>query len=276
MSNALKRILTAVVGAPLVLGLAYLGKGYFGVLVLALCLLAQWEVYGLAKAGGAQPFVAGGLAVGAVVALRGFWSPAVPLALLGLLALLAYSPFARSERPLQSLGATVLGVLYPTVLLSFLTDLRLARGGGVGDREAFYLTLSVFLLIWATDTLAYYTGRAIGKHKLAPLISPKKTWEGSVGGTVGAVLAAVALKFTLLGFLAWPHIIALALICGVVSQVGDLAESRLKRSVGVKDSGTFLPGHGGLLDRFDAMILSVPLVYLYLVFVAGVLVPSAP
>ncbi|MDX1546847.1 MAG: phosphatidate cytidylyltransferase, partial [Rhodothermales bacterium] len=141
-------------------------------------------------------------------------------------------------------------------------------GGALVDDAAFALTLTVFLLIWATDTFAYYVGKNLGRHKLAPLISPKKTWEGAVGGAVGALLVAVVLKLTLLAFLAWPHVVAMALICGIVSQIGDLAESRLKRSVGAKDSGTLLPGHGGLLDRFDALLLAVPLVYLYLAYVA--------
>ena len=268
MSNAVLRILTAVIGAPLLLGSAYLGGWYFGVVVLVMGVLAQYEVYGMMEQGGVRPWKAAGLALGAVLALRAFVPVALPLAVVGVLGLLAWSPFARSEKPLSSLGATVFGALYPTALLAFLTDLRLARGPSVGDLEAFYLTLTVFLLIWATDILAYYTGKTFGRHKLAPLVSPKKTWEGAVGGALGALLAAVALKQTLLGFLAWPHLVALALICGVVSQVGDLAESRFKRVAGVKDSGTMLPGHGGLLDRFDAALLAVPLAYLYLAYVA--------
>jgi phosphatidate cytidylyltransferase len=181
-------------------------------------------------------------------------------------------PFLPGEKPLERLSGTVFGAVYPAALLAFLTDLRLGEGAGIGDLEAFYLTLTVFLLIWATDTLAYYTGKAIGRHKLAPAVSPKKTWEGSIGGAMGAIAVAVALKFTLIGFLAWPHVVVLALICGIISQLGDLAESRFKRAAGVKDSGTILPGHGGVLDRFDAMILAVPLVFLYLVYVARVLV----
>ncbi len=268
MPNALLRILTAVVGAPLLLGLVYLGGWYFGMLVLVLGLLAQHEVYGLMEQAGVRPWKVAGLVMGALLALRALVPWALPLALVGLLGVLAWSPFSKTEQPLSSLGGTVLGALYPTALLAFLTDLRLAQGPTVGDREAFLLTLTVFLLIWATDILAYYTGKAVGKHQLAPAISPKKTWEGSIGGALGAVGVAVALKLTLIAFLAWPHVIALALICGVVSQVGDLAESRFKRSVGVKDSGTILPGHGGVLDRFDAMVLAVPLAYLYLACIA--------
>ncbi len=269
MSNALLRIFTALVGVPLLLGLAYLGGWPFGLLVLAICLLAQYELYAMMQRAGVQPFKTAGLLIGALAAARTLAPPAMPLALAAALGVLAYSPFSRTEKPIERLGGTFLGVLYPTALLAFLTDLRLARGPDVGDAEAFYLTLAVFLLIWATDITAYYVGKSLGRHPLAPAISPKKTWEGAVGGAVGAVLAAVALKLTLLAFLAWPHVGVLALLCGVVSQVGDLAESRLKRSVGVKDSGALLPGHGGLLDRFDAMILAVPLVYLYLRYVAG-------
>ena len=270
MSNALLRILTAVIGAPLLLGLAYLGGWYFGVLVLVLGVLAQYEVYGMMEQGDVRPWKQAGLVLGAVLALRALMPYTIPLAVVGFLGLLAWSPFSKVEKPLSSLGGTVLGALYPTALLAFLTDLRLARGPSVGDLDAFYLTLTVLLLIWATDILAYYTGKAIGKHKLAPSVSPKKTWEGSAGGALGAVLVAVVLKLTLIGFLDWLHVVVLAVICGVVSQVGDLAESRFKRSVGVKDSGTMLPGHGGLLDRFDAALLAVPLAYLYLACVARI------
>lgn len=269
MSNAVLRIITAVVGAPLLLGMAYLGGWYFGVLVLVIGVLAQVELYDLMEQGGVGAWKVAGVVLGGLLALRVF----VPLALQGAvvvaLCILVWSAFSVKNRPLDALGGTFFGAIYPTALLAYLTDLRLARGASVGDMDAFYLTLSVFLLIWATDTFAYYTGKSIGKTPLAPSISPKKTWEGAVGGGLGAVLAAGVLKLTLLGFLAWPHVLVMALICGVVSQVGDLVESRIKRSVGAKDSGTLLPGHGGMLDRFDAMILAVPLVYLYLRYGAG-------
>lgn len=270
MSNALLRVLTAVIGAPLLIGLAYLGGWFFGVLVLALGLLAQHEVYALVAQRGARPWKAAGLLIGAAVALRALVPFALPVAAAGVLALVAWVPFTKKVNPLESLSGTLLGVIYPTALLAFLTDLRVEAAPAVGEPEAFALTLAVMLLIWGTDILAYYNGRAFGKHLLAPTISPKKTWEGAIGGALGAVAVAVVMKLTLLAFLPWPHVIALALICGVISQLGDLAESRLKRSAGVKDSGTILPGHGGLLDRFDAFLLAAPLAYLYLAYVADV------
>lgn len=268
MSNALLRVLTAVVGAPVVLGLLYLGDWYWAGLVILLGLLAQHEVYGLTAKAGGRPFRAWGLLIGACLLLRPMWMGGFPFALLLGTLLMAWLPFSKSEQPVTNIAGTIFGAFYPALLFSFLIDLRQAMGATIGDQEGFLLTLAVFLLIWATDILAYYTGKSIGKHPLAPSVSPKKTWEGSVGGAMGAILVAVALKYTLLAFLAWPHLIVMALICGIVSQLGDLAESKLKRAVGAKDSGTILPGHGGVLDRFDALILAVPLVFLYLKWVA--------
>lgn len=272
MSNNTLRILTALVGVPLVVALAYAGGWPFVLLVLVAALLAQYELYGMMEAGGLRPHRAAGLAVGALVGLRVLVPFALPLALAGVLVFLALVPFLREERSTPgSLAATVFGVVYPTALLTYLAALRLAEGPAVGDMEAFWLTLSTLVLVWATDTFAYFVGRAVGRRPLAPKVSPKKTWEGTIGGALGALVVAVALRLTVLDFLAWPHVLVLAFVCGVVSQLGDLAESRMKRAVGVKDSGNLLPGHGGLLDRFDAAILAAPFVYLYLVYVAGVI-----
>lgn len=211
-----------------------------------------------------------GLLLGALVCLRhaAEWIPAALLA--GAILLLALIPFRLEERPIESVGVTLLGVVYPAALSATLIDVRNATGYGISDAEAFYLTLTVLVLIWSTDTFAYFVGRSLGKRPLAPAISPKKTWEGAIGGALGTVVLAIILKLTLIDFLPWAHVLAIAFICGAVSQVGDLAESWIKRSVGAKDSGNLLPGHGGVLDRIDALILAVPLVYLYLLTVGVV------
>lgn len=265
MTNTTQRILTGVIGAPLVILFMYAGGIPFAVLVLAVALIAQYELYRMMELGGLHPQRVAGLILGALVVLH----PLVPwflaLALAGVLILIATSPFhVKDQQPLQNLSATVFGVIYPSGFLAFLLSLRTARGDFVDNIEAFYLTLTTILLVWAADTFAYVAGRSFGKHKLAPSVSPKKTWEGSAGGAIGALAVAIVLKLTLLDFVDWIHILVFAMICGIVSQLGDLAESKMKRSVGAKDSGTILPGHGGLLDRFDAMILASPLVYLYL------------
>ncbi|GIV60216.1 phosphatidate cytidylyltransferase [Rhodocaloribacter litoris] len=269
MSNAVLRLLTALIGIPVVVGVLYAGGWWVGGLLLGVALLAQREVYHLMEAGGLSPRKAEGLVLGALLVLWAYVPAAGAAALALVLAGLALSPLRHAEdNPLPSLAATVFGALYPTLFLAFLIRLRLAEGGAVGDREAFWLTLAVVVLVWVTDTLAYYTGKALGRRPLAPRVSPKKTWEGTIGGAAGALAAAVVFKLTVLPFLAWPHLLMVGLLCGVVSQLGDLAESKMKRAAGVKDSGTILPGHGGLLDRLDALILAVPLVYLYLAYVA--------
>lgn len=265
------RIITAAIGAALLIAVLYAGGWAFGLSILALGLFAQHEVYGLVARRGVRPYVVAGLLIGALLALRPFLPGAALLAVALVTALLAWCPFSRTEQPMLSLGATMFGAVYPTALLAFLTDIRLARGPHIGEEEAFALTLAVLVLVWATDILAYGVGSRFGRCLLAPAISPKKTWEGAVGGALASVLAGVILKMTLISFVAWPHVLVLALLCGVISQLGDLAESRFKRAVGAKDSGAILPGHGGVLDRFDGVLLVAPLAYLYLAYVARII-----
>jgi len=127
------------------------------------------------------------------------------------------------------------------------------------------LLLFALTLIWASDTVAYFTGRAIGKHPLAPKISPKKTWEGSIAAMFGSLAVAYAFHFWLT--IPLPHLLAMAALGNIAGQMGDLLESACKRSAGVKDSGGLLPGHGGVLDRIDALILCIPVIWYYLVLV---------
>ena len=273
MKNSTLRVLTAVLAAPVIVGLLYLGDWPFGLLVLAAALLIQWEVYEMMGHGGGQPRRVLGLLLGALLVLR-ILVPAVwPFVVLVVLLLIGLVPFEhKREEPLVSMADTVFGAVYPTALLAFMLQLRVADlpAAASEDHASFFLTLTIFLLVWASDVFAYYVGRAVGRHKLAPRVSPNKTWEGAVGGALGALLVAAALKVLVLSFLAWPHVLALGLICGALGQIGDLAESKLKRSVDLKDSGTILPGHGGLLDRFDAMIFAAPAAYLYLAYAARI------
>lgn len=270
MSNAVLRILTALVAAPLVVALAYWGGWPFGLLVAGIALLAQAELYAMAEASGLQPHQPLGLVLGALVVLTPLWPAAAPLAVLVGIGLVALVPFLfAQERALASLAATLLGAFYPAFLLGFLLRLRVARGPTLDDQGAFYLVLLTLLLVWASDVFAYYVGKSIGRRPLAPVISPKKTWEGVLGGLAGALVVALGFAWGVEAAPAWPHALALAVIAAGVGPLGDLAESHLKRAVDVKDSSTLLPGHGGLFDRFDAMTVVAPLVYLYLAYVAG-------
>jgi phosphatidate cytidylyltransferase len=127
------------------------------------------------------------------------------------------------------------------------------------------ILLFALAITWAADTTAYFVGRAIGKHPLAPHISPKKTWEGSIASMFGSLVVAYALSFWIR--IPLPHLLIMAAIGNIAGQMGDLLESAYKRSAGVKDSGGLLPGHGGILDRIDALILCIPVIWYYLVFV---------
>lgn len=267
-SSGATRVLTALVALPVVVGAVWTGGYVFAAFVAIVCVLAQREFYALCRAAGTNPGERFGLVAGALLAVQALWAPALWLGVAAFVAYLCTVPF-RDDRshPVLDLAATAGGLVYPTLLLSALLPLRLdaaehldgARLGAGG--EGFWLTLAVMCLVFATDTAAYYTGRAIGRRPLAPKVSPKKTLEGSAGGALGALGAAALFKHFALPSVPWGAVLAAALAAGVVSQLGDLAESRLKRAAGVKDSGTLLPGHGGFLDRFDAMLVAAPLAY---------------
>lgn len=268
----MRRILTALVAAPVVVGIAYVGGWAFAALIAAIALVGQVELYRMARSTGAQPNLTGGGILGVLVVASLARPSLWPVAAAWLVIFIALAPFLLpQDRFLSSFSTTLVGAVYPSGLLGSLVLLRGARSGTVDTTTAFWLVGLTFLLVWATDIFAYYVGKWIGRRALAPSISPNKTWEGTLGGLSAALLTAVAMKATVLGFLGWPHVAALGLIGGGISQVGDLMESQLKRSTGADDSSSILPGHGGILDRFDAMMVAAPLIYLYLRVVVDVI-----
>lgn len=172
-----------------------------------------------------------------------------------------YELFTKSEAPFENIAFIVLGIIYigvPFALLDFIAF----------DGEHFYAktVFGILVLTWMNDTGAYLVGSQWGKTPLLPRVSPKKTWEGSIGGMLITFLAAIVLYFTIneLSLIDW---LILALIVSIFASLGDLVESMLKRSVNIKDSGTMLPGHGGLLDRFDGFIFCLPFVAAYLLWI---------
>ncbi len=268
MSDLAQRILTALVLAPLAVGAAYLGGWAFALFIALVAAAAQWEVYGLFEAGGARPSRWTGVAAGLPLVL---WpvAPAVwPLAVVGLLALLVAELYRRLEAPLANVSAGAFGALYPMGLAGLVVYLRTGSEPALGEGYAFGLTATAIAAVWAADTFAYFAGRAFGRRPLFPRVSPKKTVEGLAGGIAGAVAFVLIVKALALPFLPWLDAAAVGLIAGLLSPLGDLAESLLKRSVRVKDSGTLLPGHGGVLDRIDAVLVAVPLIAIYLDVVA--------
>ena len=270
----MKRILTAAVLIPLVLVLVFLGPPWSITLaVAAVAVLAGWEYLGLAEHSGAKPSrIAVSVAIVALTCARlaadSFeWLHRTEL-VFGLLALglLVYCTFRSPiERVMADASTAIFCLLYIGLTLTALPALREESNGPS-------LLLFLFCVVWAGDIFALYIGRSLGHHKLAPTLSPNKTWEGAIGSLAGSLLAAGGL-FALATWLAtlnsaklsYPEDIwywlVLAVIVNIAAQVGDLAESALKRSVGVKDSGDLLPGHGGVLDRIDALLLAAPVLW---------------
>lgn len=156
----------------------------------------------------------------------------------------------------NQIACTLLGVFYVAGLLGFFILLRNLEGGR-------YLIFFVFIVIWLGDTAAYYAGRRFGKTKLAEHISPNKTVEGAVAGLGGSLLGGLVANIWFLGQISLIHCLIIAVICGIIGQFGDLAESVLKRNTGTKDSGTLIPGHGGILDRLDSLMFAGPAFYCY-------------
>ena len=168
----------------------------------------------------------------------------------------------KSEKPLVNIAATLAGVIYVALPMSLLLYIPLMLNGGAWNPYAF---LGFMFIVWGNDVCAYLVGCTIGRHKMAERISPKKSWEGFAGGIIGAVLIGGGIGWLLYDrALAWA---GLALVVALTGVAGDLVESMFKRSVGVKDSGNIMPGHGGWLDRFDALLVSTPFAFVYLLLV---------
>ena len=251
MNPLLSRVLVAIAALPAVLGLVWLGGWWLWTLAAVVTVLALHEYFTLVRP--LRPHVLGGYA-GALAALLGVALGGIDWMLAGFLATLTLSfvvqGFAGSRSsPSVALGSTVLGVAWIALGIGHIVLLRDLEENG---RLAAYTLL---LTVWAADTAAYFVGRLIGRHKLAPTLSPGTTWEGFVAGSAAAVFVAfISLYQT--GFVDGWRSLVLGGVIAVSALLGDLFESGLKREAGVKDSGRLLAGHGGVLDRVDAFLFA--------------------
>ena len=253
------RVLTALRLIPICLG-AFFWSAPLGIIALAVALgvLGALETNALVEASIWSSLFFAGLGLGSVfLGLADF--PALGLAL-GLIGIGAAFYLPRGSKLWGGLSA-----LWPAAPLAMIVWLH-GKVTGTGFQMA-NPALMTCVPLWAGDTAAIFAGKAFGKHLLAPTISPKKTWEGSIANLITCIAVAIPLGLSM-GF-AWPIGAGCGLIAGIVGQAGDLFESNLKRRAGVKDSGTLLPGHGGVLDRLDSVLFTAPLVTLVLHYVAG-------
>ena len=274
MRNLIVRTLSGAVLLAIVLGAAYGGPYAYGALLLLIVVVGMWEFFNIAAATGARPHRTLGLTAGVVLFLTCFMQWANPmndnlgaeLLISGVLYFSALLPlcfivelFHDSETPLRNVATTLMGIFYvayPISLMLFIPGL--ITGEWTAEAFLFYL-----FIVWGNDVFAYLTGVSIGKHKMAPRISPKKSWEGFIGGIVGAlVMGAIGSHVVGGGLGLW---LGLSVVVAITSVFGDLVESMFKREANIKDSGNIMPGHGGILDRFDALLISTPFAFVYLV-----------
>lgn len=289
MRNLLVRTASGAVLLAVVLGAAYGGTYAYSALLLLIVVVGMLEFYNIAATIGAEPRRTLGITTGitlfitsfflfqGLVGFTGFIDPmianfGVDMLIGGVLYLTVLIPlcfvvelFHASETPLRNVATTLVGVLYVAYPMSLMLFIPfLITGEWTPEAFLFYL-----FIVWGNDVFAYLTGVTMGRHKMAPRISPKKSWEGFVGGVVGALAMGAVGSYVVGGGLGmW---LGLAAVVAITSVFGDLVESMFKREAGIKDSGNILPGHGGMLDRFDALLISSPFAFVYLVIFQSIL-----
>jgi phosphatidate cytidylyltransferase len=252
-----------VVALPALLAVFFLGPAWLGMTIIAAALLVGlFEFYGFLRARGIRPMRGVGLLLAAALFLNVAspgWYP-VPFAPLGALLLLTFTLWRGGDlESVSSAAATLLGAVYLGALGGTIGALfRLPPAGDGAWRLTLLLAIQVF-----SDSLAFFVGHAVGRHRLAPAVSPGKSVEGALGGLLGGVLGALAVRHLGLPYLGLVHTIALGAAVAAMGIVGDLDESLLKRWAGVKDSGALFPGHGGMLDRLDSLLFGAPVLYYY-------------
>ncbi len=262
MNELLKRVLFAVPAAALFMYLTWLGDWYFKAFIIIIGFFIQQEVMRLLDASGNPTDQYFPYTIGLWVMLFPIIPFAAEIGLAILLIFIAIQTFNISEESITQLSTSFFAGLYAPVGLLTLMLLR-----DIGTHETgFLLTMATVFMVWGGDIFAYFGGKSFGKRKLAPDISPNKTWEGFFSGYLGCFvgLAAAIYLLPIETGLTLTLALPLVLLVGTFGPIGDLIESKIKRKAGVKDSSNLLPGHGGFFDRFDALLLSAPAVYIYI------------
>jgi phosphatidate cytidylyltransferase len=261
-----RRIYTILVLAPLVYAvIRYLPPLAFSGVVALAGGLALFEFYRMCFGDRSHSWLIGIGLTGFAALILGTHRPdiLVPTLLATLIGIISVPLLSRAplEQSLRDGAMTLFGVLYLGLTLGTLSMTRLLPQGE-------WLIFFLLLVTWASDTGAYYVGTLYGRHRLAPMISPKKTVEGLVGGLIGAIIVAYAARWWFLPELSSLDCLILATLLTITGLWGDLTESAMKRSVGMKDSGGILPGHGGMLDRLDSLLFTAPVFYYYVTMVS--------
>lgn len=265
-NNAAVRILVSIIAIPFIIGICYLGGYYFLAFTLGIGLISFYEFSILAKNKDAYVNKVLGFLITAFLIINSYFDffPFHYSILIGILLLLLYELFRDKSSAIINLGTTLLGIFYIGLFSSTLIGIREMYSGFSYEYEnGGLLIISMMITIWMCDSAAYFLGTAFGKHRLFPRVSPKKSWEGAVAGFIFSIATMIFMKTVLVDFITMNQAITIGIIVGSFGQLGDLIESLIKRDANVKDSSDIIPGHGGILDRFDSLLYSSPIVFLY-------------
>lgn len=275
MSELTRRTLFAVIAAPLAVAVMYFGDWALAIVLSGLAATAAWELFRMARETGAMPIEPAGIALAALLPIAvhaqrlGIYTLSLTAIVAMLLLLFASAIWLRGPagKPLSSVAITAFGVAYAG-LFSYIYAIRY-HDYAVGAAAGTALVFLPIILTWTTDIGAYMFGRLFGRKKLIPSVSPGKTVEGAVGGLgLAIVICLLYVRFILMPYaqlgLTIQGAVLFAIVISVAAQTGDLAESLLKREAGVKDSSRIIPGHGGILDRFDSLLFVMPVAFLLL------------
>jgi phosphatidate cytidylyltransferase len=269
LGNTSIRIIVSLIAIPLIIAACFYGGIPFLIFTLFIGLVAFWEFSKLVQNKKANVNIVLGYLSVAVIILNSYFKLIdVNTILIGSTVLIFLTElFRKKDSAIINIGTTLLGVIYFGVLTSTILLLReFFSSSEMLYAEGGYLIVSILVSIWVCDSAAFFLGSAFGKHKLFPRVSPNKSWEGAIAGFIFSIISMLVAKFYFIDFLSLQDAIVIGIIVGTVGQMGDLVESLIKRDAGVKDSSAIIPGHGGIFDRFDSLLLTAPVVYLYLHF----------
>lgn len=267
LSNLQQRVIAALVGGIGILYTIYANEWTFIAMFLFIAVNCQIEFYRLVSEELAQPNIFLGLFIGLMnfgftfCYMEGWLESRWFLLNLPLVSMIFLRElYRKKDNPFANISFTLIGIIYTSVPFSLLVASAFVTG-----KYSFQVVMGSLLMLWASDSGAYFAGKNLGKRKLFERISPKKTWEGSVGGLLSSLLFGFVLSFWFTDLELWKWLV-LAVIIVVIGSYGDLVESLFKRSIKIKDSGSFIPGHGGFLDRFDGLLLALPFIATFLFF----------
>jgi phosphatidate cytidylyltransferase len=296
LSEFAKRTIVVVIGIPLAAAVIYAGGWLFAAAAAFISSIGVWEYLRLARPKGLHTHYVPSILASFFTILSFnalsitpsgilFWGLFTIVLILLFLISMILALFSKKPNPLANVAIAITSIIYVAVPWALVVGFRSIGYTGMqrilnifqdgqfnlaflengGDNVGITLVLGLFIAIWSCDIFAYLGGKAFGKHKIFPRVSPKKTIEGSIIGLVGAIAGFTIISQTFFKHFPVNHALAIGLLIGVASQLGDLAESRLKRDSGIKDSSNIIPGHGGILDRFDSLFFAAPTLYFYLI-----------